>query len=202
MRYLFALALLWPLSAQAGWFSYDNYEDCMLGRMKGQNASMQPNADKLCKKEFKVEFLIYTGNIKWSFSHNSGDTVVEIEPNDDYLVSSGKFAFSDKPCSDVKEADMGQPVEIKFNKDLGNYFSMVRMQCARALDFRGEYNNYGTSRPLMGPMLWSLFRKYPRLPNALSACWSIETMIAWTWRIRSRSAALAILPRANLAMPR
>jgi hypothetical protein len=139
MRYILALAFLWPLSAQAGWFSYDNYEDCMLGRMKGQGPSMQPNAEKLCKKEFKTEFSIDTDKIKWSFSHNSGDTVVELEPSDDYLVTCGKFAFFDKPCSDVKEAEMEEPVEIKFNKNLGNYFSLVRMPCGRVLDFRGHY---------------------------------------------------------------
>jgi hypothetical protein len=139
MRYLLALALLWPLSAQAGWFSYDNYEDCMLGRMKGQSPSMQPNADKLCKKEFKVEFSIFTEKVKWSFSHSSGDTVVELEPNDDYIVSLGNFSFSEKTCSDVKDGDMGKPVETKFDKNIGSYFSMVRMQCARAVDFRAKY---------------------------------------------------------------
>jgi hypothetical protein len=40
---------------------------------------------------------------------------------------------------------------------------------------------YGTSPFLLPQMLWGLFKKKSRLPKALSAYWSIETMIAWTW---------------------
>jgi hypothetical protein len=70
MLRIIMLLLLTSSPAYAGWFGYDNYEDCMLGRMKGQAQSMYPNADKLCKKEFKVEFVIYTDSVKWSFSGN------------------------------------------------------------------------------------------------------------------------------------
>jgi hypothetical protein len=31
------------------------------------------------------------------------------------------------------------------------------------------------------PILCGLFRKYCRLPNAVSAYWSIASMIVWTW---------------------
>ena len=40
--------------------------------------------------------------------------------------------------------------------------------------------DYGTLS-LRPPALKGLFRKYSRLPNAVSAYWSIATMIAWTW---------------------
>ncbi len=40
---------------------------------------------------------------------------------------------------------------------------------------------YGTSRFLLPPIPWGLFKKNSRLPRALSAYWSIDTMIAWTW---------------------
>jgi hypothetical protein len=90
-------------------------------------------------KEFKVEFSIYTGNIKWSFFGNDTLTVVELDPNDEYLVSSGTFTFSDKPCAETKDADMGKPVEIKFSNGSGSSLSGHAMHCARAIDFRGRY---------------------------------------------------------------
>lgn len=139
MRYLLVLTLLWPMSAQAGWFSYDNYDDCMLGKMKGQDRSMHPNADKECKKEFKVEFSIFTPEIKWSFYGNDTITTVELEPSAEYVVSSGKFTFSDKPCADAKDSDMGKPIEIRFINNQGSALSGKVMHCARALDFRGRY---------------------------------------------------------------
>lgn len=111
----------------------------MLGRMKGQAQSMYPNADKLCKKEFKIEFSIFAPEIKWSFYGNDTITAVELEPSDEYVVSWGKFSFADKPCADVKDADMGKPVEIRFSNNQGSALSGKVMRCAKALDFRGRY---------------------------------------------------------------
>ena len=55
------------LPARAGWFSYESYEDCMLGRMKGQGSEMWDTADKACKKEFHVEVPIYDqSSVKWN----------------------------------------------------------------------------------------------------------------------------------------
>ena len=44
------IILLITSEAKAGWFGYDNYEDWMLGRMKGQTQTMYRTADKACKK--------------------------------------------------------------------------------------------------------------------------------------------------------
>jgi len=34
-RWLAIASALFVMPAHAGWFSYDSYEDCMLGKMKG-----------------------------------------------------------------------------------------------------------------------------------------------------------------------
>ena len=34
-----------------------------------------------------------------------------------------------------------------------------------------------------------LFKKYPRLPNAISAYWSIGSMIVWTWSLKETAPA-------------
>jgi len=80
LRWLLAFLLFSvPASAQAGWFSYDNYEGCMLGRTKGQDQSMYLTAAKLCQREFKVEFSLQIGGMGWIIClRNKGDNVEKI----------------------------------------------------------------------------------------------------------------------------
>jgi hypothetical protein len=87
------LLLLIPAATNAGWFSYDDYDDCMLGRMKGQDGSMYSTADKACKRQFKMEFPLYVKDIKWNFEHGIGETIVTIEDADEYeaLHRGGPF---------------------------------------------------------------------------------------------------------------
>ncbi len=40
------------MSASAGWFGPSNYQECVLGEMKGQPAYMLPNAEKACALRF------------------------------------------------------------------------------------------------------------------------------------------------------
>jgi hypothetical protein len=110
MRYFYAFLFLWPVSAHAGWFSYDSYEDCMLGKMKGQDRSMYPTADRECKKLLEVEFEIPESSIKWNFRDGDGETKITIEDSRDYEITSGVFRFSRKPCSEIaKDEDFGSP---------------------------------------------------------------------------------------------
>lgn len=138
LRAIFLILLVMGGAAHAGWFTYDDYDDCMLGRMKGQPQTMHPNADKLCKKQFNVEFSIDSDSIKWSFWGDERLTVVDLKPSDEYVITSGRFMFSDKPCDQVKD-NMGKPVEIKFKNNTGDALSGTKMRCAIALDFRGRY---------------------------------------------------------------
>jgi hypothetical protein len=141
MRYLFALALLWPLSAQAGWFNYDNYDDCMLGKMKGQDRSMYSTADKECKRQFGVEFSVRESSIKWSFGRDGLHTKVTIEDAGEYEITSGVFRFSEKPCAEIKsDQDFSQAYPIKFNNGIGvNTWSISDHHCAQIDELRGKY---------------------------------------------------------------
>lgn len=113
MRFVLTALLLWPMTAQAG-FSYDNYDDCMLGKMKGQSSGMWVTADKECKRQFKVIFSLPTPPIKWSFETERGVTIVTITDGDQYEVTSAEFTFSEKPCADAKADDFRPPAVLDF----------------------------------------------------------------------------------------
>jgi hypothetical protein len=52
-KLMFALGLiLIPTSSQAAWFGPDNYEECVLEKMKGQNKAMIQTARKACERQF------------------------------------------------------------------------------------------------------------------------------------------------------
>jgi hypothetical protein len=143
------------LSARAGWFSYDSYEDCMLGRMKGQAPTMYSTADKACKKEFHVEVSIYDrSSVKWEFEtdgHNlhATITITITQMPEEYEVTTGEFAFAAKWCKDVTEADFGKPITAKFRRGVATVAADFLKQgepqlpvlaaCARAISFSGVY---------------------------------------------------------------
>lgn len=54
MRHFCVLLLLLfcSTSAQSGWLGPDNYEECVLEKMKGQDRSMRSTAQKACRKKF------------------------------------------------------------------------------------------------------------------------------------------------------
>lgn len=62
----FILSILAPLDARAGWFGPDNYEDCILEKMKDQPRNMMPYAEDACEKKFpyeKINCLPFAGRI-------------------------------------------------------------------------------------------------------------------------------------------
>lgn len=48
---LFGVVLV-PIVGLAGWFDLDNYEDCVLEKMKGQQKHLLNIARKACRNEF------------------------------------------------------------------------------------------------------------------------------------------------------
>jgi hypothetical protein len=133
-------------AAHGGWFSYDNYEDCMLGRMKGQSQTMYSTADKACKREFGIEFDLYRPNVKWEFRGAASENYAEISimsasnGTDEYEITSGEFVFSSKSCDGLTEAEFGKPVQLRFIKGKAQVpFGLIGSQCARALSFTGKY---------------------------------------------------------------
>jgi hypothetical protein len=132
-------------AALAGWFSYDSYEDCMLGRMKGQPQMMYVTADKACKKEFGVEFNIPRSLVKWEFN----DAKVSITSSDEYEITSGEFSFSEKSsdpptysdsCQGLTDADFDKPVQLQFIDGKATVpLNINGITCARAVSFTGKY---------------------------------------------------------------
>lgn len=51
------LLLSFPSISYAGWFGPDNYEECMLERMKGQLKNMVSIAGKSCRNDFPEEIV-------------------------------------------------------------------------------------------------------------------------------------------------
>jgi hypothetical protein len=135
--------------AHAGWFGYDNYEDCMQGRMKGQSPTMNSTVDKTCKKEFRVEFDLEVPNVKWEYVVDvSGKPVIWIKSasdgSDNYEITSGEFAFSEKSCESLTltQADFSKPVLLRFIEGKGEVplpYGTKRPGCAKSLSFRGKY---------------------------------------------------------------
>lgn len=128
--------------AQAGWFSYDSYEDCMLGRMKGQPQSMYSVADRACSREFKRDVYVPVSEVEWEFS---GVLVlaVNIVSSPGYEITKGEFLFSRKTCKEVAQAsDWEKPMKLtfKYNRGLPNVpVEKPLFFCAKAIDFKGIY---------------------------------------------------------------
>jgi hypothetical protein len=140
MRYLLALVISWPISAQAGWFSYDNYEDCMLGRMKGQAQSMYSNADKLCKKEFKIEFEVWTSDVDWSFAYSPLGSRIRLDKvPEEYNITKGKFIFSSKACEGLKNEDFDKACTVEFKDGDALIVENEAIKCGKAVSFTGKY---------------------------------------------------------------
>ncbi|WP_439395411.1 hypothetical protein ACRQ5Q_40680 [Bradyrhizobium sp. PMVTL-01] len=132
-------------AAHAGWFSYDNYEDCMLGRMQGQDRTMYSTADKACKKQFKTEFEVFQ-KVDWDFSKNEIGILIELKKTpEDIEITSAEFAFAGGDCQGKNDADFGKPKPVVFQKGegvilvLGNSDLNNRVLCAKAISFRGRY---------------------------------------------------------------
>jgi hypothetical protein len=125
----------WRRFGGSGQFSYDSYEDCMLGRMKGQERSMYWVADKTCKKEFGIEVDVYKRDVKWEWS---SDDEISIQSKE-YEITTGEFSFSPKPCEGLREADFGKPVQLRFFAGKAKLPVLTEVLCGRALSFKGKY---------------------------------------------------------------
>lgn len=140
IAYSCLLLLCGHTTTHAGWFSYDNYEDCMLGRMKGQSLTMYGTADEACKKEFGVEVSIDAGDVQWEFKSEEISITSASDGPDKYEVTSGSFLFSPKSCEGLTRADFGNAVELRFVTAKASLpFDMKGMRCASALSFKGKY---------------------------------------------------------------
>ena len=98
-----------PVLAEAGWFGPDNYEECVLDKMKGQDRGMLPTAEKACEKQFPFEKKLfrYQGNIDIDWTSDESWMYLDIKRNSGgYRVTRYMVTFTSNACDNVtSEAD-------------------------------------------------------------------------------------------------
>ena len=137
---LAAVVITLPVGAHAGLFGPDNYEECMLDKMKGQNSSMYTTAHKACAKIFKLEQEVFYP-IKKEWVYNSGSiTITIIENPTDYNFTRGQFSFSSKECSISQDSDFGEAKDIAFTsgKRVAMFIYPPPM-CMKTIKLWGQY---------------------------------------------------------------
>ena len=101
------MMLLLPLIVRADFFGPDNYEECVLEKMKGQNEAMIPTARKACEKKFPYEKVLeyYKDKIEINWYSDQNSLNLSITENyGDYEITRYKAIFSEKKCKDVKSS--------------------------------------------------------------------------------------------------
>jgi hypothetical protein len=96
---LVAVVLMTPLAANAGWFGPNNYEECMLDKMKGQTDSMYLTARTACAKLFKLEQeMLSTRGVVKAWDYESGSVTITVDEKDtDYRFHQRTiFVFSQR----------------------------------------------------------------------------------------------------------
>jgi hypothetical protein len=100
--------LLLTFIVRGNFFGPDNYGECVLDKMKGQNEEMIFTANQLCEKKFPYEKALgnYTDEIEisWYTDQNSLNLSI-IENYGEYEITRYKASFSEKKCEDVKSPD-------------------------------------------------------------------------------------------------
>ena len=102
---LFLISILLTSHAQAAFWGPDNYEDCVLEKMRGQDNSLLSMAKKSCEREFPYEKYLssYQGNTEISWGPSQNRLYLKIVRNSgEYTVTKYKAAFSPELCSKIK----------------------------------------------------------------------------------------------------
>ena len=102
---------------------YQNYDECMLSEMKGQQASMQITAEKVCERKFPYEKEIYSsrdGEFDLGWSETAFNAIViKVESNEtDYQITKAKMKFSTKPCDQSKIEDFSNILVFEFGSNV------------------------------------------------------------------------------------
>lgn len=99
--FLSAAILLFATYSQAGIFGPDNYEECVLDKMKGQAKSLIPIAKKACEKKFPYEKNLGEYHDRFAFSWKASSSKVAFvitENLGDYLITKIRVGLSDTNC--------------------------------------------------------------------------------------------------------
>jgi hypothetical protein len=105
--FFLSLLVVFPHCAIAGWFGPDNYEECMLDKMKGQDKSMRSIANNACLATFPkpMDIRVFAGfgddkeiKLLWD-----GSNIEIIKNNSSYQITSVDMLLSKENCADTRE---------------------------------------------------------------------------------------------------
>lgn len=155
----FAFSILMSLNVRAGWFGPDNYEDCVLEKMKGQPRNMMSLAQEACEKKFPYEKALvpynglfswegnpgnYKGSdleLSWCDTSSSSISICVSKNETDYRITKAIIAFSIK-CEGAKPEDFREKVTFTFSrwrdKSTADVKDAARFKCMRQIEIYGE----------------------------------------------------------------
>lgn len=113
-----SLLVVFPHHAIAGWFGPDNYEECMLEKMKGQDKSMRGVANNACLAMFPkpMEITVFAGfnddkEIKLLLD---GSNIKIIRNNSPYQITVVSLLLSKKNCFETRKYNILSPYDNDF----------------------------------------------------------------------------------------
>ncbi len=144
---LFVACMNFPSFTYAGWFGPNNYDDCVLEKMKGQDKSMLYTARKACEKEFPFEKELpdYKEDIEIGWYNEVSSLHLDIQKNfGEYEITRYRASFSKKSCDEV-ESTSDYAISKTFDFSSGGNSSSVRLEnasefkCMRTDTIWGKY---------------------------------------------------------------
>ena len=167
--YGFALFVVMPLDIRAGWFGPDNYDECILEKMKDQPRNMMPYARDACEKKFPYEkpltphdgsprspefsrllmlndgenyYLDSDLKITWCDTSSSSISICVSKNETDYRITKAIMVFSTK-CEGAKPEDFREKVTFTFSrwrdKSTADVKDAARFKCMRQIEIYGEW---------------------------------------------------------------
>lgn len=101
---ILTISILIPCLGFSGWFGANNFEECVLEKMKGQNKSLINFARKACENKFPYEKEIDLDkeNIKISWSNEGGYLSITVKKrSDNYILTRIDAIFSKKDWTEI-----------------------------------------------------------------------------------------------------
>ena len=124
----------------------DNYEDCVLEKMQGQDRSVLRMAEETCEKQFPYETKLYrySDDIDVNWTNNLVSIILDINENrGKYQVTKYEASFSKNDCESSKDDDFKTKKTFIFptNKNTTSAeknFGEGDYQCMRTLYIWGK----------------------------------------------------------------
>ena len=117
-KVVFTIVILLLLSG----CGYSNYDECLLGEMKGQELHMFGTVRKVCERKFPFEkkLSVSTDELKLNWITDDevdGRIIVSVARNTtDYKLTSVDLLFSQKDCGQSDESDYTVSATAPFNE--------------------------------------------------------------------------------------